>query len=242
MKQIQSVSLVIPVFNEETNLPILHGEIVKALAKIRPSWEVIYVNDASTDGSLAVIRSLAAKDEHVRYLSFRQNRGQSAGFAAGFRNATGEVIVTLDADLQNDPADIPGMLDLYEAKDADMVIGWRTNRKDTVVKRISSKIGNAARNWWTRETAVHDTGCSLKVMRTEMARNMPVFKNMHRYLPTLMKMQEAKVEEIPVNHRHRVHGVSKYGTWDRLKAGVYDLIGVRWLLDRAINYDIDDRN
>lgn len=241
MTHINSISLVIPVFNEEENLAILHGEITKALSSIKPEWEVIYVNDASTDGSLGAIRSLAEQDEHIRFVSFRQNRGQSAGFAAGFQHATGDVIVTLDADLQNDPADIPKMLDLYESRGADMVIGWRTNRKDTLVKRISSKIGNAARNWWTRETAVHDTGCSLKVMRTSMARRMPVFKNMHRYLPTLMKMQEAKVQEIPVNHRHRVHGESKYGTWDRFKAGVYDLIGVRWLLDRAINYDIEDR-
>ncbi|BBD09077.1 family 2 glycosyl transferase [Desulfovibrio ferrophilus] len=230
----------IPVFNEEANLPVLHKEISTALTGIKPSWEVIYINDASTDNSLAVIRDLAAKDEHVRYLSFRENRGQSAGFAAGFQHATGDVVVTLDADLQNDPADIPSMLAMYDAEGADMVIGWRTTRKDTAVKRLSSRIGNAARNWWTRET-VHDTGCSLKVMRTEMARRMPMFKNMHRYLPTLMKMQKAKVMETPVNHRHRMHGESKYGTWDRLKAGLYDLIGVRWLLDRAIDYDIEDQ-
>lgn len=241
MTHIKSISLVIPVFNEEANLPVLHREISEALKGIEPSWEVIYINDASKDASLAVIRELAQQDSHVRYLSFRENRGQSAGFAAGFEHAAGEVVVTLDADLQNDPADIPAMLALFDAQGADMVIGWRTTRKDTVVKRLSSRIGNAARNWWTRET-VHDTGCSLKVMRTDMARRMPVFKNMHRYLPTLMKMQKAMVLEIPVNHRHRMHGVSKYGTWDRLKAGVYDLIGVRWLLDRAIDYDIEDKN
>ncbi|WP_461208848.1 glycosyltransferase family 2 protein [Desulfocurvus sp. DL9XJH121] len=240
MTETNLISLVIPVFNEEENLPILHREITDALSDLPCPWEVLYINDASTDSSLAVIRSLAEADEHVRYLSFRQNRGQSAGFAAGFQEARGRAIVTMDADLQNDPADVPAMLRLYDAEGADMVIGWRTTRKDTQVKRLSSRLANAVRNWWTRET-VHDTGCSLKIMRADMARKMPVFKNMHRYLPTLMKMQGARVLEIPVNHRHRVHGESKYGTWDRAKAGIYDLIGVRWLLDRAINYEIDER-
>ena len=233
------ISLVIPVFNEEENLPILHREITTALARLDADWEVVYINDASTDASLKVIKDLAETDPHVRYLSFKQNRGQSAGFAAGFRHARGRAVVTMDADLQNDPADVPGMLAMYDREGADMVIGWRTTRRDTWVKRLSSRFANKVRNWWTRET-VHDTGCSLKIMRTDMARNMPVFKNMHRYLPTLMKMQGATVLETPVNHRHRVHGQSKYGTWDRAKAGVYDLIGVRWLLDRAINYEIED--
>ena len=234
------ISLVIPVFNEEESLPTLHREISAALSGLEADWEVIFINDASTDASLDVIRKLAKQDDHVRYLSFKENRGQSAGFAAGFRHARGRAIVTMDADLQNDPADVPAMLHMYDAQNADMVIGWRTTRKDTTVKRLSSRLANAIRNWWTRET-VHDTGCSMKIMRTEMACAMPVFKNMHRYLPTLMKMQGAQVLETPVNHRHRVHGTSKYGTWDRAKAGVYDLIGVRWLLDRAVNYEIEER-
>lgn len=235
------ISLVIPVFNEEDNLPILHREITAALAGLPVDWEVLYINDASTDGSLDVIRSLAQGDARVRYLSFKENRGQSAGFAAGFEHARGRAVVTMDADLQNDPADVPAMLAMYDCEGADMVIGWRTTRKDTAIKRLSSRLANAVRNWWTRET-VHDTGCSLKIMRTDMARRMPIFKNMHRYLPTLMKMQGARVLERPVNHRHRVHGVSKYGTWDRAKAGIYDLIGVRWLQDRAIDYEIEDQN
>lgn len=236
-----SVTIVVPVFNEEQNLPPLLAEITRAMDGGSRSWDVLFVNDCSTDGSLAVIKALAGQDPRVRYLSFRANRGQSAAFAAGFAHASGDVVVTIDADLQNDPADIPALLDTMDRQDVDMVIGWRRRRQDTWVKRASSRLANRLRDWWTRET-VRDTGCSLKAMRTPMARRLHVFKNMHRYLPTLVKMQGGTVAEVPVNHRPRVHGVSKYGTWDRAKAGAYDLIGVRWLQDRAIRYDIDERN
>jgi len=236
-----SVTIVVPVYNEKENLPLLFAEIKRAMDACQRPWDVLFVNDASTDDSLEAIKLLAAEDQRVRYLSFRENRGQSAGFAAGFAAASGDVVVTIDADLQNDPADIPTLLDTLQTQNVDMVIGWRQKRKDTWIKRVSSRFANRIRDWWTRET-VRDTGCSLKAMRTDVARRLHVFKNMHRYLPTLVKMQGGTVAEVPVNHRPRVHGVSKYGTWDRAKAGIYDLIGVRWLQDRAIRYDIDDKN
>ncbi|WP_459901623.1 glycosyltransferase family 2 protein [Desulfobaculum senezii] len=240
MTKIQSLSMVIPVFNEEDNLPILFKEITSAVAPLALEWEVVFVDDASTDNSLAVIKNLAQDDEHVRYVAFAHNCGQSAAFGAGFAAATGDIIITMDADLQNDPADVPKMVNTFITQDADMVIGWRATRRDTMVKRISSIIANGVRNKLTNET-VRDTGCSLKAMRTDMARRLPVFTGMHRFLPTLMKMQGATVVEIPVNHRHRQHGESKYGTWDRLVASSYDLFAVRWMQKRHVNYTIKEQ-
>ncbi|SKA63514.1 glycosyltransferase family 2 protein [Desulfobaculum bizertense] len=242
MNNIKTATLVIPVFNEEENLPILFKEISKAMDRTIVEWTVLFVDDASTDTSLEVIKNLAEQDEHVRYLAFAQNCGQSAAFGAGFAAAKSDVIITMDADLQNDPADIPAMIQNMQTNDADMVIGWRVNRKDTAVKRVSSRIANKVRNAMTKEVGVHDTGCSLKIMRTDMAQKLPMFTGMHRFLPTLMKMHGAKVEEQPVNHRHRQHGVSKYGTWDRLKASSYDLIAVRWMQQRFVQYQIKEKN
>lgn len=241
MNEKKHVTIVVPVFNEEENLPILFKEVEQAMVRFDGDWDILFVNDASTDMSLQVIRNIATQSAHVHYLSFAENRGQSAAFVAGFEAAEGDAVVTIDADLQNDPADIPTMLLTYFTQNADMVIGWRQKRQDTWVKRYSSRFANAVRNWWTRET-VRDTGCSLKVMRTDLVRRFPYFKNMHRYLPTLMRMVGGtRIEEVPVNHRHRVHGESKYGTWDRAKAGIYDLIGVRWLQDRSIQYTIKEK-
>jgi glycosyltransferase involved in cell wall biosynthesis len=234
------LSLVVPVYNEEANLPVLFGEIRAAVEPLRRPWEVIFVDDGSTDASLAVIKSLAAGHDSVRYLSFAANRGQSAAFKAGFEAARGGIIITMDADLQNDPADIPRLLSAYGAG-ADMVCGWRAKRKDSFMKRIASKVGNAVRTAMTGRT-VTDTGCSLKVMRADMARRLPMFGGMHRFLPTLMQLEGARIVEMKVNHRPRRHGVSKYGTLDRAIAGGYDLIAVRWMRTRHIEYTIKDQN
>ncbi|MBG0774943.1 MAG: glycosyltransferase family 2 protein [Desulfovibrionaceae bacterium] len=240
MSTISSISLVIPVYNEEDNLPILYREIATALERVEKTAEILLVDDGSKDRSLDVIKALADGDARVRFLAFAENRGQSAAFAAGFQHAAGDVIVTMDSDLQNDPADIPALLATYE-QGHDMVIGWRANRKDTWVKRMTSKIGNAIRNRISRET-VKDTGCSLKVMRADMARRIPMFNGMHRFLPTLMKLQGARVAEVAVNHRPRVHGRSKYGVLDRAMTTWYDLIAVRWMQLRYIDYRIKEKN
>ena len=186
------------------------------------------------------MKKLAAANPAVKFLSFAQNRGQSAAFAAGFAHAPGDVVVTMDADLQNDPADIPAMLQEY-ARGCDMVIGWRAKRKDTWLKRMASKFGNWVRNKMSNET-VKDTGCSLKVMRADMARRIPMFTGMHRFLPTLMKMQGAVVAEVKVNHRPRLHGTSKYGILDRAMTTWYDLVAVRWMQKRFIRYEIKEKN
>ena len=233
------VCLIIPVYNEETNLPILLNEIRASMDKQSRIWEVLFVDDGSTDNSLQVIRDLAAKEPRLRYIAFEENKGQSAAFAAGFQEANGEIFVTLDSDLQNDPADIPALLDMYDQQ-YDMVIGWRAKRQDTTVKRISSKIANAIRNALSHET-VKDTGCSLKVLNASLARRLPMFTGMHRFFPTLMKMKGAKVAEVKVNHRPRVHGTSKYGVWDRAFSALYDLFAIRWMQSRNFIYRIKER-
>lgn len=237
----KKISLVIPVYNEADNLPRLYEEVAEALVGIGREWELLLIDDGSRDLSLQVIRHLADNDSRVRYLSFAKNCGQSAAFAAGFREASGDVIVTMDADLQNDPRDIPAMLRTYEAQGQDMVIGWRAKRQDSWVKRVASVVANGVRNRISRET-VRDTGCSLKVMRTSMLRQIPMFTGMHRFLPTLMKLEGARVAEVKVNHRPRHRGVSKYGVWDRALAATYDLLAVRWMQKRHIRYRVQERN
>ena len=237
---INKISLIIPVYNEEENLRDLYREVTRSLAGLTCEWEMVLVDDGSTDKSLPLIRELAAADGRVRFVSFAKNCGQSAAFAAGFRYAGGDVVVTMDADLQNDPSDIPGMLKVYE-QGVDMVIGWRVKRQDSLVKRWASRFANRVRNRISRET-VRDTGCSLKVMRAEMVRAIPMFTGMHRFLPTLMKLEGARVAEVPVNHRPRSKGVSKYGIWDRAWASAYDLLAVRWMQKRHIGYVVSDTN
>ncbi len=234
-----NVSLIIPVYNEEDNIAPLLAEVREAMALQPRSWEVLFVDDGSKDASLARIRKEAAEYPYVRYIAFTDNHGQSAAFAAGFQEARGEMLVTMDADLQNDPADIPAMLACYEQGN-DMVIGWRARRQDTFVKRAASKIANAVRNRLSHET-VKDTGCSLKVLRASLARRLPMFSGMHRFLPTLMKMQGAVVAEVQVNHRPRKWGQSKYGVWDRAFSALYDLMAVRWMQARNIRYQIKER-
>lgn len=241
MTPIASLTLVVPVCNEEENLEILTDEILAALAPTGRDFSILYVDDGSSDGSLAVLRRLAAREPRVGYLSFAANRGQSAAFGAGFAEAPGEFIATLDADLQNDPADLPAMLDLAEAQDADMVIGWRHRRQDTAWKRFGSRLGNWFRNRLTRET-VHDTGCSLKLLRAATARRLPLdFRGMHRFLPTLMKLHGAKVLEVKVNHRPRRFGASKYGNLRRAWEGFADVLAVRWMQNRHRPHQVKER-
>lgn len=232
-------SVVLPVYNEQDNLGTLFNEIKRAADSTGREWEAVFVNDCSTDNSLAIIRDLAKKHDEVRYVSFAENRGQSAAFCAGFDAATSDIVVTMDADLQNDPADIPSMLAVF-GDECEMVIGWRKKRRDIFIKRISSRIANKIRDAIV-DDGVHDTGCSLKIMRRDLLLKLPRFKNMHRYFPILMLKQGARIKEVKVNHRERGAGVSKYGTLDRALAGIYDLIGVRWLIDRHIDYMVQEK-
>ena len=237
---ISKISIIIPVYNESENLKDLYAEVCTSLETLPYSWEFFFVDDGSSDTSLQVLQDLADQDQRVRYISFECNKGQSAAFAAGFCYASGDVLVTMDADLQNDPADIPAMLALY-VQGADMVIGWRAKRQDTLIKRYASRIANWIRNTISHEQ-VQDTGCSLKVMRADLARKIPMFTGMHRFLPTLMKLEGAVVQEVQVHHRPRNKGISKYGIWDRAFASAYDLLAVRWMQKRHISYRIGKTN
>lgn len=233
------LSIVVPVYNEQDNLERLISETKTALAPLGRPFEIVLIDDGSTDASLAVIKGLAAGHPEVRHLSFAENRGQSAAFCAGFDAARFDTIVTMDADLQNDPADIPALLALFE-QGHDLATGWRIKRRDTWIKRAASRIANAVRRAITGHD-VTDTGCSLKVMRRDMLLKLPRFRGMHRFFPTLMKLQGARLVEMQVNHRPRHKGQSKYGTWDRAFSGFRDLLGVRWLMRRHIAWAIKEQ-
>ena len=229
------VSVVIPVYDEEESLETLHRELDAALAKVAGGVEIVFVDDGSRDRSLDRLRGIAARDARVRVVELDGNQGQTAAFAAGFAAARGEITVTLDADLQNDPADIPRLIDAFDAPGADVVNGVRAQRNDSWLRRVSSRLANGVRNRVTHES-VTDVGCSLRAMRTEQLRRIRPFRNMHRFLPTLLRLEGAtRIVEIPVSHRSRRHGVSKYGIGNRLWAGIADLYGVRWLQARHLS-------
>lgn len=234
------ISLVIPVFNEEENLPVLAGEIRQAMAGLGRPYEILFVDDGSTDGSPEVLRRLAREDAHVRVLHQRKNSGQSAAMDAGFRFAAGEIVVTLDADLQNDPADIPRLI--AETDRFDVVCGVRQRRQDNWVRRVSSRIANRVRNRVTHES-IADTGCTLKAFRASLLEHLPVFSGMHRFLPTLLRLAGARVTEVPVHHRPRLHGQPKYNIRNRIFRATADLFAVRWLqtrwIDRRLTEEID---
>jgi dolichol-phosphate mannosyltransferase len=234
------ISVVVPVFNEEENLPLLAAELQAVLRSLGRPCEMIFVDDGSTDGSLEALRRLARSDPAVRIVRLRRNAGQSAALAAGFRAARGGLVVTLDADLQNDPADIPGLLDRLD--DFDVVCGVRADRQDAWLRRASSRIAAGVRNRLTGDP-VADAGCTLRVYRAELLRRIPLFSGMHRFLPTLLKLEGARITEVPVNHRPRRHGQSKYNIRNRIWRSLADLFAVRWMqrrwIDRRAPEEID---
>jgi glycosyltransferase involved in cell wall biosynthesis len=231
------ISVVVPVYNEEENLPVLLREIRETLDPLGQSYEVVFVDDGSRDRSLEVLKGLLPENPMVRVVVFEKNAGQTAAMDAGLRAARGEILVTLDADLQNDPHDIP--LLLAEIGRFDVVVGYRAIRQDSLVKRITSEVGNGVRNWLTRER-IRDTGCSLKAFRREAVARLKLYKGMHRFLPTLCKMEGFTVTEVKVNHRPRVHGKTKYGVFDRLRATVPDVLAVRWMQSRVLGYRVKE--
>ena len=225
-----AVSVVVPVFNEEASMSILQAELHLALAGL--DHEIIFVDDGSTDQSVAKIENAS----HVRVLRFEKNAGQSAALFAGLNAARGAIIATIDSDLQNDPADIPRLL-AEISHGADLVCGYRQKRKDTMVKRLTSRIANFVRSRYTRD-GVRDTGCTLKAMRRECVSALIPFKGMHRFIPALVKGAGFQVVEVPVNHRPRKFGESKYGLGNRALRATIDMFGVRWLLSRRLNYKV----
>jgi dolichol-phosphate mannosyltransferase len=231
------VSVVIPIYNEEANLPELVERVGAALAASARSFELILIDDGSRDDSAAILAELAASRAWLRPLYLIRNYGQSAALQAGFDAARGEIIVTLDGDLQNDPADIPRMMQKLEESGVDMVIGVRVNRQDTWSRKMQSKIGNGVRNWITGDR-ITDTGCSLKLVKKEAVDRVRLFTGMHRFLPTLVRYAGYRVIEMPVSHRPRRFGQSKYGAMNRAFRGLADCFAVRWMGTRMLRYDV----
>jgi len=231
------VSVVIPVHDEEESLEQLYAELSAVLKPLEGGAEIVLVDDGSRDGSLAKMRELAARDPRIRLVVLEGNHGQTAALDAGFHAVCGEVTVTLDADLQNDPADIPRLLAQLDR--ADVVNGVRVERNDSPIRKLSSRIGNGFRNWMTGEN-VTDVGCSLRAMRTSYLRRVKLYRGMHRFLPTLLRMEGARVIEIPVGHRPRRFGRSKYGIANRLFVGLADVLAVRWMQRRMLRYRVKE--
>src|SRR5436190_12529745 len=221
------ISVVVPVFDEAPSLRLLHAEIAAALSGMHVAWEVLYVDDRSSDGSLRVMLDLREADEHVRVVSFRARSGQTAALAAGFDHARGAVVVTLDGDLQNDPADIPRLVAELR-RGFDIVAGWRKTRYDGfVLRRLPSRIANRLIALVTG-VKIHDTGCTLKAFRRELVERLPIYAEQHRFLPAMSKGSGARVSEIVVNHRARRFGRSKYGLGRAVRV-LLDLLAIKML-------------
>jgi dolichol-phosphate mannosyltransferase len=225
-----AVSVIVPLFNEEENMSILQSELKAALAGI--DHEMIFVDDGSIDRTLERIETAP----NVRVIRFEKNTGQSAAIYAGLQAAHGAITVLIDGDLQNDPTDIPRLLAEID-RGADLVCGYRARRKDTLLKRLTSRIANFVRSRFTKDY-VRDTGCTLKAMRRDCVSALLPFKGMHRFIPALVKGAGYRLVEIPVNHRPRRFGQSKYGLGNRALRATIDMFGVRWLLSRRFNYRI----
>lgn len=231
------LSIVAPVKDEAPNILPLVKACRQGLGELWEQTELILVDDGSTDLSLDRMREAADADPHVRWLQFQGNCGQSAALDAGFQAARGELVCMIDADLQNDPADIPPMVALLDAGEADCVCGIRQRRQDSWVRKISSRIGNGVRNWLTSED-IRDVGCSLRVFRRRLLRGLKMYRGMHRFLPTLLRLEGARVRQIPVCHHPRTRGETKYGIRNRLFRGLRDIFAVRWMQSRRLDYAI----
>ncbi len=226
------LSVVIPVYNERDNLEPLLAELEERLAPLGRSFEVLCVDDKSTDDSLEALEKLQAARPYLRVVRHLVNCGESAAHATGFHHARGDVIITMDADQQNDPADIPRLLEELKGEVV-AVCGVRRKREDSVVRRISSRVANRFRNALTRDR-IADAGCTFRALRRDALGELPVFNGLHRFLPTLLRLQGYKVTEVPVNHRPRTRGKSKYGVGNRMWRGILDCLAIRWYGARCV--------
>jgi dolichol-phosphate mannosyltransferase len=232
------LSVVVPVYNEEESLPHLIPKLAEVLESLGGPYEMIFVDDGSSDGSRRVLKEMTPQYPSMRFLGLKENRGLSTALWAGMREARGEKIVTLDSDLQNDPADIPGLLESLD--NYDMATGWRQKRKDKWLKKISSKIGNAIRNGVSGEN-IQDSASTLRAFKRKCIQEIPVFNGMHRFLSTLVGMEGYRIIEVPVFHYPRKFGKSKYNIRNRMVRSFIDLLAVRWMKSRFIRYEIEER-
>jgi len=231
------LSIVIPVYNEEENLPLLWPELRGVLESLGHAFEVVFVDDGSRDRSAEIIRGFREGDPRARLVRLKANAGETAATDAGFKAARGTWVVVMDADLQNDPHDIPALLGHLDQWDA--VTGWRVKRGegDGWLRRLSSRVANRVRNRLSDET-IRDSGCTFRAFRRECLRGLVLYRGFHRFIPTLLKMRGYRVLEVPVHHRPRRFGRSKYGVWNRAFIAFADLLVVRWMKNRLLRYEV----
>lgn len=228
-------SVVIPLKNEEENVEALINELEPIMNSLKSPWELICIDDGSTDKTHQILQNLALKKPYLRIISFTENFGQSSAFDAGFKAANGEYVITLDGDRQNDPADIPKLI--CAIQDADLACGIRVKRRDSWHKKAISKLANFVRSRLCKD-GIQDTGCSLKIYRSSSLKKIKLFEGMHRFLPALFQIEGFKVNEIPVNHRERTCGKSKYNFFNRSLNTVFDMFAVLWMRKRRLRYQV----
>ena len=235
------LSICVPVYNEEESLPLLHEAIRQVIDARQIEAELVLVDDGSKDRSWAVIEELAAKDPRVRGVKFKRNCGETAASDAGLRAARGTYVMTMDADLQNDPVDIPKFLDAIERPGVDCVCGTRVatrSKGDSKIRVISSRIANWVRNKLSKED-ISDAGCTYRCFKRECVGKLKLYRGLHRFIPTLLRMEGYNVVEIAVSNNPRIHGESKYGVWNRLFKSFHDLLAIRWMKSRVLGYQVE---
>lgn len=228
-------SVVIPLKNEEGNIVELIEELEPVMNSLREPWELICIDDGSTDRTLTLLESLSKDKDYLRVLAFDRNYGQSSAFDAGFKAARGDFVITLDGDRQNDPADIPHLVEL--AQNNDLVCGIRKKRNDTVFKRVISYFANQVRSRACKD-GVSDTGCSLKIYRRDCLKSIKMYQGMHRFLPALFTIEGFRIAQLPVNHRERTQGTTKYNIFNRSFNTISDLFAVMWMRKRHLKYKL----
>jgi dolichol-phosphate mannosyltransferase len=231
------LSLVIPAYNEQETIQELLRRVGGALSNIGKPFEVVIIDDGSTDNTPKLLNEAMPSCPWLRVLRMQRNGGQSAAFDAGFKAARGQVIATIDADLQNDPEEIPRLLPMLDG--FDMINGWRRDRQDTPMRRMQSRIANRIRNWISQEI-INDSACSLKLYKRHCLEGIQLYKGMHRFMPTLVKLRGYTVDEVPVKHSQRYAGTAKYGLRNRALRAFVDLLAVRWMKSRYIRYEVKE--
>lgn len=226
------LSVIIPVKDEAENIQSLARELSEVMDAHAWTWECLWINDGSSDDTQSILEELVQRDSRHGYIAFESNAGQSAAFWAGFKEAKGTILATIDGDGQNDPRDIPRLVEMIRSGQVDMANGYRMRRQDSLTRKVSSWVANTFRNAVTGRT-VRDVGCSTRAFRRECVECLPLFAGMHRFLPTLISLQGYRLGEYPVNHRPRLRGKTKYNISNRLWVGLLDTMGVFWLRKRA---------
>ncbi|MFC5195427.1 glycosyltransferase family 2 protein [Bizionia hallyeonensis] len=232
-------TIIVPVYNEEDNLPRVEKELLEYMQIASRKTKILFVNDGSKDSSQQHIEAIAKRHPEFQYISFKENRGLSAAIKAGFDYADTELVGYIDSDLQTDPKDFNVLLE--HINDYDLVTGVRANRKDSFVKNMSSTIANGIRRTFTKD-GMDDTGCPLKVIKTDYAKRIPMFEGLHRFLPAMILLQKGKIVQIPVKHFPRVAGEAKFGVWNRLIGPLMDCFAYLWMKKKYINYTVEKHN